>query len=140
VNYQYPFVANPLDKPVWVRAAVVAPGDRTVVHHVLAGYSRQARPGRINADRDIFENYLIGYAPGTEGYEFPEDTGVLVEPGGGFVFQVHYTPTGRASSDVTRLGLYFHDAPPAGILRHTVAMNPRITIPPQAPAHEESAY
>jgi hypothetical protein len=140
VDYQYPFAASTLDKSVWVRAAAVAPGDRAVVHHVLAGYSRQAQPTRINADRDIFENYLIGYAPGVEGYEFPDNTGVLVEPGGGFVFQVHYTPNGRASTDVTRLGLYFHDEPPAGILRHSVAMNPRLAIPPQTPAHEESAY
>ncbi|MEO8315710.1 MAG: redoxin family protein [Pseudomonadota bacterium] len=39
VSYQYVTVANPLDKPVWVRAAVVVPGERTVVHHVLTGYN-----------------------------------------------------------------------------------------------------
>jgi AhpC/TSA family len=139
VAYQYPYVPNPLDHPVWVRAAAVAPGDRTVVHHVLTGYTAAAGNGRIG-DVNIFESYLNGYAPGMEAVAYPEDTGVLVAPGGGFVFQMHYTPTGKAVTDVTRLGLYFYDKPPTRILRHTVAVNPQIRIEPYDPADEESAY
>jgi mono/diheme cytochrome c family protein len=139
VDYQYPLVENPLAEPVWVKAATIAPGERTVVHHVLAGYvSADGRRGA--GDGNVFENYLNGYAPGVETHEFPEDTGVLVEPGGGFAFQMHYTPTGKAETDVTRLGLYFHDQPPTYVLRHNVALNPRIRIEPHAAAHEESAY
>ena len=137
VDYKYPFVPNPLDRPVWVRAAAIAPGDRTVVHHVLTGYTPA---GGRRGEAGLFENYLNGYAPGMEAYVFPDDTGVLVEPGGSFVFQLHYTPTGRATTDVTRLGLYFHDEPPAHILRHSVAMNPNISIEPNQAEHEESAY
>jgi hypothetical protein len=143
VNYQHPTVVNPLDRAVWVRAAAIAPGDRSVVHHVLAGYTEApggSRGGRGLLEANLFENYLNGYAPGMEIHEFPEDTGVLIEPGGRFVLQMHYTPTGKATTDVTRIGLYFHDEPPTHILRHNVAMNPQLRIEPGAARHEETAY
>jgi hypothetical protein len=37
INYQYPHAANPLGRDVWIRAIEIIPGDRSVVHHVLAG-------------------------------------------------------------------------------------------------------
>jgi hypothetical protein len=138
VDYQYPFVENPLDRDVWIEAAAIAPGDRTVVHHVLAGHS--ATVPREGGEPSVFENYLHGYAPGTEFGEYPDDTGVLVKQGGAFVFQVHYTPVGKASTDVTRLGLYFHDEPPVRILRNNVVVNPLLEIPAGAARHEETAY
>jgi hypothetical protein len=138
VDYQYPFVANPLDRPVWVRAVAVEPGDRTVVHHVLAGY-QDASSQRVVGD-GLFEKYLYAYAPGMEAYTFPDDSGVLVEPGGGFTFQLHYTPTGRAVKDATRLGLYFYDEPPTRILRNTVAMNTQLRIEPNSATEAETAY
>jgi hypothetical protein len=65
---------------------------------------------------------------------------VLIEPGGRFILQMHYTPTGRATTDLTRIGLYFHDEVPTWILRHNVAMNPQLRIEPGAAHHEETAY
>jgi hypothetical protein len=75
-----------------------------------------------------------------EAYEFPQDSGVRIEPGGKFVLQVHYTPTGKATTDATRIGLYFHKDPPRHILRHSVALNPGIRIPAGEAAHAETAY
>jgi peroxiredoxin len=149
VAYRYATVANPLDKPVWVRAAVVLPGERAVVHHVLTGYNAAAAPAGAGRGRaggigalgiSVFESSLSGYVPGTDAHAFPDDTGVLIEPGGSFVFQVHYTPVGKVATDVTRMGLYFHDKPPRQIMRNVVAINPLISIAPNAAAHEESAY
>ncbi|MEO6079947.1 MAG: redoxin family protein [Steroidobacteraceae bacterium] len=160
VSYQYQTVANPLDKPVWVRATVVLPGDRTVVHHILTGYNAGAGAGastgtgtpaaavggRANGlgaalgGISVFESSLSGYVPGNDAHVFPANTGVLIEPGGSFVFQIHYTPTGKPSTDVTRLGLYFYDKPPKQIMRNVVAINPLINIEPNAAAHEETAY
>jgi hypothetical protein len=146
VSYQYPTVVNPLDKPVWVRAAVVLPGDRTVVHHILTGYTAAAGAGAGRAGGlgalgiSVFESSLSGYVPGTDPHAFPEGTGVLIEPGGRFVLQIHYTPTGKVTQDVTRLGLYFHDKPPRQIMRNVVAVNPLISIAPNLVAYEDSAY
>lgn len=139
VDYQFPSVRNPLDRPVWIRAATVMPGDTTVVHHVLVGTSENYDPDTRN-EQNVFENYIIGYAPGVESYVMPEGTGVYVPPGGAYVFQMHYTTSGRATTDRTRLGLYFAETPPDNFLRHHVIVDPTIQIPPGAEAHEESAY
>jgi hypothetical protein len=139
VDYQFPVVENPLDEPVWIRAATVIPGDRSVVHHVLAGASETFEAERPD-DESVFENYIIGYAPGIDYYTMPEGTGVYVPPGGAYLFQLHYTPTGKAVTDRTRLGLYFADDKPDNFLRHQVVVNPRLRIPPGQAEHEEAAY
>jgi hypothetical protein len=151
VNYQMVTVANPLNKPVWVRAAMLVPGDRSVVHHVLTGYNAPT-PGGAGLGRgggrgglgalglSVFESSLSGYVPGMDAHAFPDNTGVFIEPGGNFVFQVHYTPTGKATKDVTRFGLYFHKDAPRYVMRNAVAVNPLLSIAPDSPAHEESAY
>ncbi|HCG71162.1 MAG TPA: hypothetical protein DE147_11905, partial [Gammaproteobacteria bacterium] len=36
VEYKFPRVANPLQQGAWVKAATVIPGNREVVHHILA--------------------------------------------------------------------------------------------------------
>ena len=138
VDYQFPVVKNTLDKPVWVRAATVVPGDRKVVHHVLMGASD---PGHVPTDDEsVFDNYIIGYAPGNESAEMPEGTGVYVAPDSYFLLQMHYTPYGKEAVDRTRVGLYFHDEPPKNFLRHNVVIDPTINIPPNNSAYEEAAY
>jgi len=138
VDYQFPWVENTLDHGVWVKAVTVKPGDRTVVHHVLAGTSE---PGEeIKSGGDVFDNYLIGYAPGTESNVMPEGTGVYIPKGGHFLFQLHYTPTGKESVDRSQMALYFAKEKPANYLRHSVVMDPMIRIPAGEGAHEEAAY
>ncbi|MDH3643097.1 MAG: hypothetical protein OES38_13430, partial [Gammaproteobacteria bacterium] len=137
VDYQFPAVANPLDHGVWIKAATILPGDRTVVHHVLAGAS-EAAPDQER--ESVFDNYIMGYAPGAESALMPDGTGVFVPPGGYYLFQLHYTPTGKAAVDQSRLGLYFADQTPDNFLRHQVVLDPTINIPPNAAEHEEAAY
>ncbi len=78
--------------------------------------------------------------PGMDAHAFPDNTGVLIEPGGNFVFQVHYTPTARPRRTSPRFGLYFYKDPPRYVMRNAVAINPLLSIEPNAAAHEESAY
>ncbi|WP_262693547.1 redoxin domain-containing protein [Kordiimonas aquimaris] len=140
VDYQFPTVLNPLDKDVWVRAVTVVPGDKTVVHHALVGSSEEVtKPGEGNYD-DVFDNYLIGFVPGAESYIYPEGTGVEVKAGGEFRFQMHYTPSGRETTDRTKLGLYFYKDAPDYKLRQQVALNPRLGIPANEASHYEQAY
>lgn len=140
VDYQFPTVLNPLDWDVWVKAVTVVPGDKTVVHHALVGSSEEVtKPGEGDY-QDVFDNYLIGFVPGAESYIYPEDTGVQVKAGGEFRFQMHYTTSGRATTDRTKLGLYFHDEPPTHPLRQQVALNVALGIPPNSVDHVEQAY
>jgi peroxiredoxin len=136
VDYQFPRVANPLDHDVWVTAATVVPGARPVVHHVLMGSLEKGKASR----EGVFDNYIIGYAPGNESALMPDGTGVHVKKGGEFLIQMHYTTSGKAMTDNTRIGLYFADEPPRNYLRNQVILSPRIQIPPHDPAHLETAY
>jgi hypothetical protein len=47
------------------------------------------------------------------------DAGILLRKEASFRFQMHYTPNGKATTVVTRLGLYFYDKPP----RHSMQMD-----------------
>ncbi|MEM0955660.1 MAG: redoxin domain-containing protein [Pseudomonadota bacterium] len=140
VDYQFPWVENPLDEPVWVVAATVIPGDTQAVHHVLFG-SADSAPSEDDYE-GVFQNFIMGYAPGNESGFMPEGTGVYVPVGGVYLFQMHYTPYGRATTDTTRVGLYFADKsnPPEKFLRQHVVLNLRLSIPPGAENHVESAY
>ncbi len=139
VDYQFPTVANPLDTGIWVKAATVVPGDREVVHHILAG-TIDADTTQLRRDSGVFDNYLIGYAPGNESHTFPQGTGVYIPPGGEFLFQMHYTPVGRETVDRSRIGLYFHADTPDNFFRQDVVVNPMIKIPPREARHAEVAY
>ncbi|MEM9623474.1 MAG: redoxin domain-containing protein [Pseudomonadota bacterium] len=139
VDYQFPTVTNPLKTGVWVKAATVIPGDREVVHHILAGtVDEDATELRRNSG--VFDNYLIGYAPGNESHQFPEGTGVFIPPGGEFLFQLHYTPVGRETVDRSRIGLYFHHEVPDNYYRQGVVIDPTIRIPAEEARHAETAY
>ena len=139
VDYQFPVVANPLDRDVWVRAMSVKPGSVEVVHHVLVGTTDVGAEARYSGEA-LMRNYLGGYAPGTQPHVMPEGTGVYLPKDTGFMVQMHYTPYGKPVTDETEIGLYFHHEPPANFLRHSVVLSPAIRIPANAPAHEESAY
>jgi hypothetical protein len=132
VDYRYPRAANPLDHDVWIRAIEIHPGDRAVVHHVLAGVDD---PGAGN--RDFIEQLaaLGGYSPGRNPLPYPGDAGVLLRKGAGLRFQMHYTPNGRAVRDVTRIGLYFHAAPPRHAMRLKFVRAYDLQVPPRTPDH-----
>ncbi len=137
VDYQFPNVPNPYDKDVWVVAAEVIPGDPKAVHHILAGSSERQLQGELS---EIFENFIITYAPGNEASKMPEGTGVFVPKGGVYQFQMHYTPYGKKTVDRSKIGLFFSDTPPDNFYREQVIVNWNLKIPANAETHEEKAY
>lgn len=139
VEYQYPQVKNTLGRDAWVVAATVIPGDPQAVHHVLMGANTSLPEEGDKLTSEVFENYIMGYAPGNESAHMPKDTGVFVPKDAYYSLQMHYTPYGREATDVTRIGLYFADEPPKQFLRQEVVVNMRLDIPPHEAAHEEAA-
>jgi peroxiredoxin len=136
VDYQYPRAANPLGRDVWIRAIEIIPGNRAVVHHVLAGIDDPGNGSQRAIRGQIGE--LGGYAPGKNAVPYPADTGILLRKEAGFRFQMHYTPNGKAATDVTRVGYYFYDKPPRHSLQMTMLMKPSLSIPAHAKAYTES--
>lgn len=141
VDYQFPEVANPLDHDVWIIGAAIIPGDPQAVHHILAGSSEKAVGISENPEVfDVFENYILAYAPGNAGAKLPEGTGVFVPKGGSYQFQMHYTPYGKKSVDQSKIGLYFADKPPKNFYRENVIADFTINIPANTEAHTDTAY
>ncbi len=137
VAYQYQRVQNPLDRDVWVRGTEISPGDRAALHHVITRFTSAPPEGGRGFGRR--GGGLGGYVPGRVSNEFPPDTGTLLPAGATIIFQMHYTPYGKATTDRSRLGLFLHDEPPAHKLSGAVLANTDIRIPPGAKAHREFA-
>ena len=136
VEYQYQRVVSPLDRDVWVRATEILPGDRAALHHVIVTF-RNPKPDGTGFDRR--GGGLGGYVPGAESRGAPENTGTFLPAGSQLIFQMHYTPYGKAVTDHSKFGLYFHDSPPKHRLANAVLMNTRIRIPPNTKSHSEFA-
>lgn len=136
VDYLYPQVRNPLTEDKWVRAIHILPGSRAVVHHVLAGIDDPAMRGQ----RPFIEQLAAfgGYSPGRNFLPFPDGSGVRLRAGADLLFQLHYTPNGKAVRDVTRVGFYFHAQPPQHEMRLQFLMTRGLSIPPHAKAHAET--
>lgn len=130
IPYQMLKVENPLDHDVWVRGVDWLPGQRTVVHHIIASAGGAERRGAIS---------LNNYVPGVEPLELPPEAGILLPGKSTFHFQVHYTSSGKELLDRTKLGLYFRKDPPLYTFRSLVFANNKLRIPPNTKVHEEVA-
>lgn len=123
--YRHFVLKTNLKEPVWVTAIDSRPGNRKVVHHVIAFLDDKGRAQKMNGrDKDGQDGYnafgapgfipdgaLGGWAPGTMPIHLPEGTGFLLKPGTDVVLQVHYHPTGKEEIDQTKLGIYFTKVP-----------------------------
>jgi len=116
VDYRYLTVTSPFTNDVWLRAAVVRPGNVKVVHHCLVfnGASSQF----MGAD-----GFFSGYVPGTEADAFPPGTGKLLRRGEQLTFQMHYITTGQPDTDQTQIGFYVMASPPANVLQTKSLVN-----------------
>jgi hypothetical protein len=70
----------------------------------------------------------------------PDNWATWVPPGGALSFQMHYTPTGKAFTDASKIGLYFQDKAPEMMKRQIIIADPSIEIGPNEARHHETAY
>jgi len=106
VSYKH-FVVDPgLDEDVWLESAEILPGNRAVVHHILAFVRPRGTEGGLDATR----GFLVGYVPGARNEGWPAGMAKRIPGGSELVFQVHYTPIGTPQQDQSKLGLCFMDA------------------------------
>jgi hypothetical protein len=114
-----------LDEPRWLRAAEFKPsfplGVR-VVHHGHVTLTSRSSADDANQDGPTDDGVtdddgpaigrtqaLARYGVGKSWDVFPSDTGMLIEPGGSFRFQLHYFPIGeQVKDDVVEVGLWFY--------------------------------
>src|SRR5205085_11784129 len=84
-------------------------------------------------------DFLVGYAPGQPAEVLPVGEAKLVKAGSDIVFEVHYTPNGKAVMDRTKLGLVFAKEPPKKRVQTLSAVNGTFKIPPGDPNYRVDA-
>jgi hypothetical protein len=145
IEYQY--VVLPYQFPVdrWVQMAEVRPGNRAVVHHVIAyirdgssKWMRDKKPGEIfvpEADAkgnrpSLNGDLLAGFAPGLPPSVLEPGQGRLIKAGSDIVLQLHYTANGKAGQDSTKVGVVFAKQVPEQRVMTLAAANNKFAIPP----------
>jgi hypothetical protein len=139
--YQTVIVETHLPEDRWVRAIEVQPGDRNVVHHALihlVGADEEAGDTR-DAAAEERGGFWGEYVPGQNTLVYPEGFAKKLPKGARLKFQMHYTPSGTATTDRTRVGVIWAKEPPAHEVRVAGIVNARISIPPGAADHREEA-
>jgi mono/diheme cytochrome c family protein len=136
VAYQSLKVKNPTKEPKFLQAVAYLPGATQALHHIVAGWNPDGK-ATMGQGWDVDTG---GWGPGSEPTNYPADTGNMVGANGEFVFQMHYTPNGKAQTDHTRVGLYYKKEKPENILRQLGIADFSIQIPAGEGLHHERGY
>ncbi len=149
IDYQYILVPGDFKKDTWVQMAEVRPGNRAVVHHVIAfvrpsgsKWLSGIKPGipyvpQTQEESDMSgAQFLVGYAPGLPATMLPDGRAKLVSAGSDIIFQMHYTTNGKAGVDQTKIGLSFANTPVKERVLTLDATNPEFAIPPGDPNYQ----
>jgi len=91
----------------WVTAAELRPGNREVVHHILAFAVKPGEERATLGRADV--SYLFGYVPGARVEALPPGHAKKIPAGHNIYFQVHYTPNGVPQKVQSHMGLVFAD-------------------------------
>lgn len=135
VPYLYFTIPTGFKEDKWVQAIEIRPGNRGVVHHVIA-FSQDAGSSDAGGEAQRGRNQLGGITPNKTGVVFGPGTARLIKAGSNIVFQMHYTTNGEPTKDRTSIGLVFSKEPPTKTLVTGNALNARFVIPPGAANHE----
>jgi len=136
MDYKYFTAPTGFTEDTWIVGAEVRPGDRRVVHHVLV-YARM--PGRELYEMDGTSAAIAGWAPGDMPFVHPPGTAARIPKGAELVWEVHYTPNGKATKDRTSLALIFAKEPPEREVRTNIFAKMTIKVPPATPHHREES-
>jgi hypothetical protein len=107
----------------WIRALDFKPGNRKVVHHIIAAVDA-SKAGRKKDAEDPKPGYVaVGgfgvptrdflpiWTPGSRPRFAPDGAGYLLPAGADILVQLHYHKSGKPEKDSTAVGLYLSDEP-----------------------------
>ena len=143
IDYQYILVPMNLTEDKWVQMAEVRPGNRAVLHHVIAyvrepgsKWMKDAKPGvpwvptKENGGGGMGNaEFLVGYAPGVPPMQHPDGRAKLIKAGSDIVLQIHYTANGKDAYDQSTVGLKYASGPVVERAITLPAANSRFAIP-----------
>ena len=112
-------IPTKLTEDHYIRAIVVRPGNRKVVHHVIVHFDTTGRARELDA-ADPGPGYtsfggvgfrssgmIGGWAPGNYPSFLPDGIGRFLPKDADLVVQVHYHRSGKVETDRTKVALYF---------------------------------
>ena len=154
IEYQYIVIPTGFTEDKWVQIAEARPGNRAVVHHIIAFVRepgskwlkdakpgipfvperRRSREGNLEGgenrdDSAASVELLTGFATGMNPMILRPGLAKLIKAGSDLVFQMHYTANGKTHTDRSRVGLVFAQQPPAERLFTSNATNSKFVIP-----------
>ena len=168
IPYSYFEVPTNFTEDKWIQAFELRPGDKSVVHHIIL-YTKSPRAGQggrgqpsdarvegspqasvavrapdLPNDRPASRGLglagsILGYIPGTTSRVFAPGAAMRLVAGSTLVFQMHYTTTGKATADRTRIGLVFAKKAPKNEIRLEALSNPDFQIPAGAAEYRVDA-
>ena len=163
IDYQYIVIPTGFTEDKYVQLAEARPGNPAVMHHIIAfirepgnPWLKDAKPGipfvpreearRAEADAKKddkprrqeggFGDFLAGYAPGTLPNIMKPGQAKLVKAGSDLVLQMHYTANGKATTDISRIGIVFAKEKPTERILTLAAANGNFAIPPGDPNYQ----
>jgi hypothetical protein len=138
--YQNVVVETALNEDRWVQAIEVRPGSPEVVHHILVFVRppRDEEGHRKNSPSDEI-NYWGIYVPGNSKQVYAEGFARKLPKGSRIRFQMHYTPSGKATEDLTQVGFVFANKAPEYEVKTASLVNAWFEIPPGASQFQDSA-
>jgi Copper type II ascorbate-dependent monooxygenase, C-terminal domain len=130
-----------LPTDMYVSAVEYRPGNRKVVHHLMA-FVETAGAARTLDAADPGPGYssysgagveivgdLGGWAPGNQAAHLPEGVGRSLPRNSDVILQVHYHPSGKPETDRTRIGLHFSRKPVRQTLQWKGVMSEKFRLP-----------
>src|SRR5436190_2700122 len=152
IDYQWVVMPLGLEKDTWIEGVEVRPGDRTVVHHVIAFYRRpgsnwlvDAKPGiptpkgSGDSEAGMSDGAIGGYVPGLPAGRLAPGRAIFLPAGSDIVLQVHYNATGKAATDRTKVGIVFSRTDVAERSFQLGLANGNFVIPPGDPNYRVDA-
>jgi hypothetical protein len=148
IEYQYVVAPTGFTEDKWVKAVEVRPGNRELVHHIIAfvrppgsrwlAAAPKDRPGTRAEDNmgslpvEEMPEFLLSYTPGRPPAALEEGQARLIRAGSDIVFQLHYTANGKPGVDRSKVGLIFANTAPRERVATLPIANRTFAIPPGA--------
>jgi hypothetical protein len=144
VDYQYLILPTHFSEDKWIQKVEVRPSNRSTVHHAvvyirepgsmwLEGQPREAAFSVPIAKGFTTSDILMVYTPGNSFDGWKRGVAKRIKAGSDLVLQLHYTATGAAKEDRTRIGVVFAQEPPQQAVLSLQMSNDRFVIPPGDP-------
>ena len=150
LDYQHILIKGNFEKDTWISQAEVRPGNRALVHHVIAyirppgsKWMKDAEPGVPYSKKGEGEGgsgeFLAGYAPGFLPMKLDEGRALMVKAGSDIVLELHYTANGKEGTDRTKVGFVFAKGPIKERVFVMAAQNNKFAIPAGDPDYKVDA-